>query len=170
MDWAGCISIAKPGGSADRTGKIVIKLKADMVGQFAEGRAPVKVGGKWGYIDKTGRMVITPQFDDAFPFSEGLAVVVKDEKRGFVDQTGKLVIPFKFGLADAFSEGLAAVWLEGKWGFIDKTGKTGHPAPVCYFPRGRPAAPVCRRPGRGGDSQPVGLHRQDRQDGHSASL
>ena len=45
-------------GFIDRTGKIVIPLRFEDVQSFSEGRAGVKLAGKWGYIDKNGVLVI----------------------------------------------------------------------------------------------------------------
>ena len=51
-------------GFINRQGKMVIRLKFDMVRHFHEGRACVSIGDKFGYIDQTGKMVV--------PFRQGL--------------------------------------------------------------------------------------------------
>jgi hypothetical protein len=118
-------------GYIGTTGRFVIPLQYGNAGDFSEGLAPVKVGGKWGqsqgafvgkvygngrwgYINKKGEMVIKPQFVDrqhsgfydpgAFPFSEGLALVN---------------IPFK-------KLDLKEFWIDSffsHWTYIDKMGK-----------------------------------------------
>jgi len=50
----------------DTAGKdaIILKEEASDVTSFKEGRAGVKVKGKWGLIDKTGRFLVKPSYDD----------------------------------------------------------------------------------------------------------
>jgi len=121
-------------GFIDRTGKIVIPLKFERVGDFYNGRSVALFrsgttakscdakGGKYGYIDRTGEVVIPPQFDKASDFSEGLAVVKIGEKSGYIDVSGNFVIPFA---GSKFSEGLASVQASDSKlvGYIDKRGK-----------------------------------------------
>lgn len=124
--------VKKKLGFIDRTGKIVIPLKFESVGDFYNGRAVALFrsgttakscnakGGKYGYIDRTGEVVIPPQFDEASDFSEGLAVVKIGEKSGYIDVSGKFVIN-----EPKFSEGLAIFRSRdnGLYGYINKTGK-----------------------------------------------
>lgn len=123
-------------GFIDRTGEIAIgKTKNKRIGKFddaddfAEGLAPVKIGGKWGYVNEKEQTVIKFAYKEAKPFAEGLAPVAIDgDKWGFIDKTGKFVIQPRFTDADIFSEGLAAVSTH-KYGiyateYIDRSGKT----------------------------------------------
>ncbi|MFB8793797.1 MAG: WG repeat-containing protein [Microcoleus sp.] len=124
--------VKKKFGFIDRTGKIVIPLKFESVGDFYNGRAVALFrtgttaktcdakGGKYGYIDRTGEVVIPPQFDEASDFSEGLAAVTIGKKSGYIDVSGKFVIN-----EPKFSEGLAIVRSRdnGLYGYINKTGK-----------------------------------------------
>ena len=41
---------------------------------FSDGRALVKLNGRWGYLDREGHLAVPPRFVRAEPFSEGLAV------------------------------------------------------------------------------------------------
>jgi WG containing repeat len=139
-------------GFINRTGKLIIPLCFDKLGDFSEGLARFERDGSWGYIDRSGTVVIEPKFPWAQEFSEGLAHVQvtgdpdgPDGKWGFIDKTGKLVIPpdYKgtFGgksnigsddLGESFHDGLAAVEINGKQGFIDKTGNAVIPAEFKY--------------------------------------
>jgi WG containing repeat len=89
---------------------------------FAQGFAPVKIDGKWGYIDRAGRVVVQPTYDAAFPFRGDYAVVREGDKRGFLrlDQQGgiSVFIAPKFEDASRFTEGLAPVKIGGRWGYI----------------------------------------------------
>jgi hypothetical protein len=63
----------------------------DLAPQFAEGLAPVMVGGKFGFADQTGKLVIPASFSEARNFAEGLAPVGVGRKTGYIDKTGKFV-------------------------------------------------------------------------------
>jgi hypothetical protein len=131
------------GGFIDRSGKIIIPLCFDKVGDFSEGLARFERDGNWGYIDTTGTVIIEPRFPWAKEFSEGLAKVQVlgstlgfDARWGFINKTGEIVIPPNYGEGNSghsnigsdssetsFHDGLARVEINGKTGFIDKTGK-----------------------------------------------
>ena len=63
------------GGYIDLTGKVVIPLCFDDVGEFSEGLARFERDGRWGYLDLVGNIAIQPQFPWAEDFHEGLAHV-----------------------------------------------------------------------------------------------
>jgi hypothetical protein len=133
------------GGFIDRTGKIIIPLCFDAVGDFSEGLARFERDKRWGYIDKSGAVVIEPTFLWAQEFSEGLARVQVsgldarsiDGRWGFIDKMGKLAVSPDHGdvLGGAhsnigsdgpeasFHDGLAQVQVGGMTGYIDKTGR-----------------------------------------------
>ncbi|MHB8500846.1 MAG: WG repeat-containing protein [Candidatus Acidiferrales bacterium] len=139
-------------GFIDRTGRIVIPLCFDAVGEFSEGLARFERDGRWGYINPTGNVVIEPTLPWAEEFHEGLAhvqvtgtVLGYDGRWGYVDQTGKIVIPPNSGrmISDssgeesAFHDGLAMIEVEGKAipprkGFIDNDGRLVVPARFTY--------------------------------------
>lgn len=125
------------GGFIDKTGKIIIPLKFDAVGDFSEGFARVEINDKWGFIDESGKIVIEPQFSWAWNFMEGMASVQVGGtafspagRWGFIDKFGQIVVKPEYdeltGVAETsegFHEGLAMVELDYKKGFIDKSGK-----------------------------------------------
>jgi hypothetical protein len=111
-------------GCIDRSGKEVIPLKYDLVGDFSEGLAIVMLDGRYGFIDKSGKEVVTPLYDFVDDnFSDGLAKVMLNGKYGFIDKSGNVVIPLKYDEVWSFSEELAAVRVNNKYGYIDKSGK-----------------------------------------------
>jgi hypothetical protein len=140
------------GGFIDRTGKVIIPLCFDKVGDFSEGLARFERDGSWGYIDTSGSVVIEPKFPWAEEFSEGLARVQVsgdplgyDGRWGFIDKTGKVVISPAYKdmgggksnigsdeKGDAFHDGLAKIESEGKTGFIDKAGQVVIPPDFTY--------------------------------------
>ena len=126
----------------DKNGNAITPVKYDVLYEFREGLAKVKLNRKWGFIDKTGKEVIPFMYDSADWFSEGLARVKLNEKWGFIDKVGKEVIPLKYDDAQSFYIGHAPVELNGKWGFIENTGKEVTPLMyeiVDYFRNGRAA-------------------------------
>src|SRR4030042_1886502 len=44
----------RAGGSVARPGQGVIAPKFEQTGHFAEGLAPVMIGGKWGFVNRAG--------------------------------------------------------------------------------------------------------------------
>ncbi len=108
----------------------LVEPKFQDADDFSEGRAAVKLNGKWGYIDVNGKMVIRPRYDLAFEFSEGLAWVrTTDNRCYFIDPSGTVVIDLKdIDSCDGFHEGLslARKKIPGsgeRVGFIDKKGE-----------------------------------------------
>lgn len=75
----------------DHSGKVAISSKFGAVTAFKEGRASVRVNGKWGLIDKTGRTVILPQLPVSVgAFNEGFAPIIRRDKErvDYIDRNG----------------------------------------------------------------------------------
>ncbi|MBQ7518462.1 MAG: WG repeat-containing protein [Bacteroidales bacterium] len=101
----------------------VIQPRFEQAGDFCEGIAPVKLGGKWGFIGKDGKSVIPYKYEFAAPLQGGLARVSLMGKYGFIDKNGEVVIPYKYAYALDFEKGLAAVRVGAKISYVDKTGE-----------------------------------------------
>ncbi len=120
-------------GYINEKGKIVIKPRFSVAGNFSEGLAKVRDDDSWFYyIDEGGKTITGKEhYRYADDFSEGLAAVQgenAEDKIGFIDKKGKIVIEPKFDSftgkpIGSFKDGLAYIYLDGKVGFIDKTGK-----------------------------------------------
>jgi hypothetical protein len=83
-------------GFIDLTGKLVIPMDFEYVGNFSSGLAPAQTNGRVGYIDKSGEYIIPPQFDYAYDFSDGVAAVCYSNdgfQCGYIDIEGKLLTP-----------------------------------------------------------------------------
>lgn len=78
-------------GFIDKSQKLVIPRRYEMVRSFSGGLAAVQVGENWGYIDHSGELVIPLQFDDAKRFQGRFAVVSKRGKWVWIDKTGSIV-------------------------------------------------------------------------------
>lgn len=109
-------------GYIDPNMKVVIKPVYEGAGDFHDGLAAVKQGGKYGFINGSGDVIIPFQFDGASSFHEGLAAVKVNDKIGYVNGNGSFVISPQFESARNYSEGFAAVKSNGAWRFIDKSG------------------------------------------------
>jgi hypothetical protein len=100
----------------------LINLRYDEVDSFREGRAWVKLNGKYGFVDLQGNEVIPLKYDLVGEFREGRAWVRLNGEHGFVDEEGNEVIPLKYDDAFSFQEGRAWVSLNRKYGFVDLQG------------------------------------------------
>ena len=102
-------------------GDLIINCQFDIVDDFEEGLALVKLNGKTGFIDLEGNIVIAPIYLKAQSFLNGLAAVTLDGKHwGFIDKIGEMVVPFTYdNTSRGFREGLCSV-SNGKYlGVID---------------------------------------------------
>jgi hypothetical protein len=110
-------------GYVDHTGNFAIKPEFESLNTFSEGRAAVRVNGKWGYIDTAGKLVVNPQFDLAASFSGGLAAVTVSGHTGTIDKQGKYVLnPGQYSLMIRDGEDQPATTADGI-GLIGKDGK-----------------------------------------------
>ena len=66
------------------SGKVILPVEYDKVGNFNEGYAWVSSNGKYGYINTQGEWAIAPQFSNARSFSDGLAAVCDGELWGYI--------------------------------------------------------------------------------------
>ena len=112
-------------GYINKKGEVIVEEQYDLAGEFKEGLAPVRKGGKTIYIDASGREVF--ELDKkytGYAFSEGMAPVYDGEnnKYGYIDINGKVVIDSSYDHAFGFSEDLAPVIIDGNYGYIDKKG------------------------------------------------
>jgi WG containing repeat len=115
----------------DKTGKIILKLKAGEAHSFSEGLARFEPFGDYrnGFIDKSGKVVIKPQFSGSSDFSDGLAnVIIEEGGFAWIDKKGEIVLKSQFPFARDFENGLSEIsdsltLYDSKNGYIDKKGK-----------------------------------------------
>ena len=80
-------------GFIDTTGKEVIPLKYDAIGEFLYGVTIVQIGGKQAFINKLGEE-LTPFYDEIGTFSkDGIVKVRLGKKEGLVYRTGEILVP-----------------------------------------------------------------------------
>jgi len=97
------------------------------VGNFADGRAWVQSGGRFGYIDAQAKLVLPFAFEVASDFENGMAIGRKDGKFGCFDTTGKTLIPFRYDGIGHPTNGVCRVkqgpGRAGRWGLVSLSGE-----------------------------------------------
>jgi len=73
-----------------------IPKRFEVVLQFSDELAAVRIDGRYGFIDRTGKIVIAPQYEAAGPFTGDYAEVQVNGRSGAIDRTGRIVVPAEF--------------------------------------------------------------------------
>ena len=73
-----------------------IPKRYEVVLQFSDELAAVRIDGRYGFIDRTGKIVIAPQYEAAGPFTGDYAEVQVNGRSGAIDRTGRIVVPAEF--------------------------------------------------------------------------
>jgi len=121
-------------GFIDATGKEIVPLIYDYVGDFHDGIAVVGKDGKFGAIDKKGNVVVPLIYSNAGDGSNGLLCVENENgKCGYVDYKGNVVIDFKFDYLIDFKDGYAINSIDWEWGAVDTAGRTVIPFEHYYI-------------------------------------
>ncbi|PQJ09740.1 hypothetical protein CJD36_017580 [Flavipsychrobacter stenotrophus] len=127
----GRIIISREGkhGFLDSALNIAIPIKYDMVDNFHEKLAAVKLYGKWGYIDASGKLVINVCYDTVENFENGFAVVKRDGKYGVINKGGLEKIPCVYDrflskksysrIENMHQRGVFSVESNKKWALVD---------------------------------------------------
>jgi hypothetical protein len=71
----------------------VVPLIYDWIGNFSEGRASVKLNGKFGFVALDGNVVVPLMYNHVWDYQEGSAMIRIIWKYGFIDLDGNEVIP-----------------------------------------------------------------------------
>ncbi len=109
-------------GYIDTTGKF-LEGQRSATGDYSDGLATLRSGGKVGFIDRSGKVVIEARFDAARGFAEGRAAVCLEGLWGFIDRTGTVVIGPQFERAGDFKgEAVALVTQGTRASYIGPTG------------------------------------------------
>jgi hypothetical protein len=97
--------------------------KYDGVGEFSQGRAWVKLNGKYGYVNLMGEAITPLKYDGVGQFGNSVAIVFLNGKFSFVDLQGNEVVPLKYDDLTNFYNGKAMIRIGKIWGEIDMNGK-----------------------------------------------
>ena len=91
-------------GAVNLDGSIAVAPQFDFVDEFHEGRAVVRLGGRYGYVDLQGRTIVEPQYAFAGRYRLGLAEVDVGGKSALIDLDGKEVLAPRFAGAVPFTK------------------------------------------------------------------
>jgi hypothetical protein len=117
-------------GFIDRNGSWTIPPgKFEKLWDFgANGLAPAKLGGKWGFINAQGDWAIPARSEaEVYPNdfdASGIVAMKISGLYGFMNRDGRLVVQPQFDDVGFFSGGYFPVEKDGKWGMIDAAGNT----------------------------------------------
>ena len=95
----------------------------DVVGNFEDGYARVKLNNKYNFINTDGEFISDKWFNHVYDFSEGYARVKLNNKYNFINTDGEFISNEWFDYANDFSEGYAAVTLNHKVNLINTDGE-----------------------------------------------
>lgn len=97
-------------------------LEYDLIDEFVNGFAAVKLNGEWNFINHEGQLVSHQWFDEVTYFIEGVARVKLNGNYNFINTKGKLLFQQWFDNAAYFSNGLIRVELNGQYNLINAEG------------------------------------------------
>lgn len=104
--------------------KFKFRFEFDLVKDFKDGFAIVKINGKYNFINIDGKLLSEHGFDNAYDFHKGFAVVKINNKFNFVNTNGQLLLSEQwFDSIGNFNNGLAIVKLNGQYNFINTNGQ-----------------------------------------------
>lgn len=110
----------KKWGYIDKTGAYAIPPIFDVCFSFREGRAVVKIDGKYRIVDKQGQYISDMEFDKTGKlYRNGFLWVCLNDLYGFINYSGDIVIPIEYSSAKSFNLGLAPVKKNEKWGYVN---------------------------------------------------
>ncbi len=78
-------------GFVNKTGKEIVPLIYDAVGNFSDGLAWVRIDDKYGYVDTTGTLVTPIKFDIVNNFKNGTASIKLDGFYSRINQKGEYI-------------------------------------------------------------------------------
>ncbi len=109
---------------SDKSGNqtTVIEPRFEEAFNFTDGRAAIKIGGKYGFIDEQGALVVPAEYDDAISFHEGVGVVSKEGAYSYIDASGHPLSENTYDYAWPLKDGLGMVKVDGKFGYVDSRG------------------------------------------------
>ena len=96
----------------------------DVVEDFSDGLAVVKLGDKYNFINNDGELLRENMwFNDVTWFNEGLAEVELNGKWNFINTNGEIVFDdLWFDYVRDFQDGFAKVYLGDEWYYLDTKG------------------------------------------------
>ncbi len=97
-------------GLADGTGKIVLPIKYDGIGNYNNGYISTLTGTRFGIFNSAKIININPEYDLSLqPYNENLLIATKNQKAGLIDLSGKKLTSFIFDQLLYWTDSVALV-------------------------------------------------------------
>jgi len=107
--------------------QVVIQPKYEYAADFSEGKAAVKLNGKWGFIDQDGKVIIEPKYAKVEKFENNFARFYKAGKFGLLTEEGKEIVGAVCDDAYlSYNGGILISNGKQTW-FSDESGKVAYP-------------------------------------------
>ena len=105
----------------DESGRLRVANRYDSARGFSEGKAAIKLIGKWGFINAYEELIIQPLYESVSDFRHGVAVV-QNGKYGLINENGEEQLNLEFDRIDRTEQGSYILEFEGKKGLADSRG------------------------------------------------
>ncbi|MBP3285051.1 MAG: WG repeat-containing protein [Clostridia bacterium] len=103
--------------------RLAALVKYDSVGDYYNGRAVVKLDGKYGVIDENSNAIIETIYDEIENFTmEKYTRVKKDGKWGYISRNGNILIPTEYYFCGKPYENIVIVGNNGRYGYMNMDG------------------------------------------------
>jgi len=89
-------------GICTKDGDNIVPYKYDVIEDFVDDKAKVKMWDSWGYIDLNGNEIIPTEYDIIEDFVDGRAKVKCGDYWGYIDMNGNQIIPIKYSQINDF--------------------------------------------------------------------
>lgn len=97
-------------GLADDSGKIVLPIKYDGIGNYNNGYISTLIGTRFGVFNQSRNININPEYDLTLqPYNEKLLIATKNQKTGIIDFSGKKLTNFIFDQVIYWTDTVALV-------------------------------------------------------------
>ncbi len=113
-------------GLSDSTGRNVLPINNDAIGDFFSGSVSVLRGGKFGLFDYPSRKIIDPEYGSQLrPYAKGLFIATKDDQHGLVNVDNQQVLEFKYDEIAYWKDTIAMARTGDLWQFVNLNGNPG---------------------------------------------
>ena len=121
-------------GLMDRSGKIVLPVEYDVVGEFYSGFATVQRGDKVGLINQDGKIVIELNYHDIRILDNGYLLLQKNQHMALAKTSGEIIIPLGvYHSIDLEPNGILNVRKGTRRGLVDFQGRELFPLKYRYL-------------------------------------
>ncbi len=108
----------------DASGHPICGERYDEAGDFAEGRAVVRIGDRCTLIDRQGRRILPLIFENVeWDACAGIATVESDGKSGLFDRSGAQLTDVTYDWISEFCNGLILARQDERHGYLDRRGR-----------------------------------------------